>query len=158
MKKQNPKGIEIYVSQKRDILFIPVLHTKPGFGKSIGYFQSLDWPYGYADIGNIFFRVMDDMKYEPILDGTENITPAFKIITKGKGFLTFQKGRQMIYASFEEGIFLQYWYRKRQGFGIDAGDKIIQSRLPYQCTAEEIGQAIDDIYYSINQQHLIGET
>lgn len=33
MKKQNPKGIEIYVSQKRDILFIPVLHTKQGFGK-----------------------------------------------------------------------------------------------------------------------------
>lgn len=51
--KQNPQAIQIFLDKKKNILFIPMLHTKPGFGKSISYYKTLEPPYTCADMGNI---------------------------------------------------------------------------------------------------------
>ncbi len=95
------------------------------------------------------------MRLEPVLSGKENIIPAFKIITGGKGFLSFQRKRQLICATFSERMELEYWYRKKRGFGIDKGDKEIKVYLPLESNADEIGKAIDTIYFEVNGKHLI---
>ena len=152
--KQNPQAIHIFLDKKMNILFIPMLHTKPGFGKSISYYKTLEPPYTSADMGKVFLQVLSDMKDEPILNGDEDILPAFKIVTGGKGFAAFQRNRQMVNVTFNNGMKFEYWYRKSRGFGIDKGDKEIVSYLPMECSAHEIGAAIDTIFFEVNQKHI----
>ncbi len=155
MEKQNPADIGIYIDDKLHIAFIPSLYTEIGYAQSINYFKLLEPPYTFTDMGNLFIQVLNDMRLEPVLSGKENIIPAFKIITGGKGFLSFQRKRQLICATFSERMELEYWYRKKRGFGIDKGDKEIKIYLPLESNADEIGKAIDTIYFEVNGKHLI---
>lgn len=154
MEKQNPASIGIYIDDKLHIAFIPTLYTKMGYSQDSGYFKLLEPPYTFTDIGELFIRVLNDMRYEPILDGQKNIIPAFKTITGEKGFPAFQRKRQMICATFLKEMKFEYWYRKAHGFGIDKDDKKIIVTLPFECDANEIGKAIDAIYFEVNQKHL----
>lgn len=155
MEKQNPALIEIYIDNQLNIAFIPALYTKIGYAQSINYFKLLKPPYTFADIGNLFIQVLNDMRLEPVLSGKENITPAFKIITGGKSYLSFQRKRQLISVTFSGKMEFEYWYRKKSGFGIDEGDKRIVVYLPFECNVNEIGKAIDTIYFEVNKKHLI---
>lgn len=155
MKKRNPASIEIYIDDRLHIAFIPTLHTKIGYGQSTSYFKLLEPPYTLADMGDLLIQVLNDMRLEPVLNGGEEIVPAFKIITGGKGFLAFQRKRQLITVSFSEGMKFEYWWRKKRGFGLDKGDKEITVYLPFECGADEIGRAIDTIYFEANEKHLI---
>lgn len=89
-----------------------------------------------------------------LLIGGENIVPAFKIISGGKGFLAFQRKRQMISVTFSERMKFEYWYRKKRGFGVDKDDTEISVYLPFECDTNEIGKAIDTIYFEVNRKHL----
>jgi len=157
VEKLNPHSIDIFVDDKLNIAFIPTLHTKIGYGQSISYFKLLDSPYSFSDIGNVFIQVLNDMRLEPILNGGEEIEPAYKIITGGKGFLAFQRKRQLIKVSFSDKMKFEYWYRKKRGFGLDKGDKEILIELPLDSSASEIGKAVDDIYFEVNRYHLTDE-
>lgn len=152
---ENPAVIGIYIDDKLHIAFIPYLYNEIGYGQSISYFKILKPPYTFADIGNLFIQVLNDMRLEPILSGREDITPAFKIITGGKGFLSFQRKRQAIYVEFSGRMKFQYAYRQKRGFGVDKGDKEISVCLPLECNADEIGKAIDTIYFEVNKKHLV---
>lgn len=156
MRKQNPASIEIYIDDKQHITFIPTLHTKIGYAQSIHYFRPLEPPYTLADMGNLLIQVLNDMRLEPVLNGGENIVPAYKIIAGGKGFLAFQRKRQMISVTFSERMKFEYWYRKKRGFGVEKSDKEIIVYLPFECDANEIGKAIDTIYFEVNGKHLNG--
>lgn len=157
MAKQNPQAIEIFLDKKMNILFIPMLHRKPGFGKETSYYKTLESPYTCADMGKVFLQVLSDMKSEPILNGDENILPAFKIVTGGKGYVAIERNRQMVSATFDKGIKFEYWYRKSRGFGIDKGDKEIVNYLPLESSEREIGAAIDAIFFEVNQKHIADE-
>lgn len=155
MKNQNPNSIEIYIDDKLNIAFIPFLYTKIGYGQSTSYFKLLEPPYTFADIGNIFMQVFNDMRLEPVLNGGEDIVPAFKIIAGGKGFLAFQRKRQLINADFSDEMQFKYLYRQKRGFGLEKGDKEITISLPFGCEPDEIGQAIDTIYFEVNKKALV---
>lgn len=61
----------------------------------------------------------------------------------------------MISVNFDKDMKFEYWYRKSRGFGIDKGDKEIFVYLPYDSSECEIGNAIDNVYFEVNQKHIV---
>lgn len=153
----NPHSIGIFVSDTGTIDFIPTFNTKAGFGQETDYFHKIEPPYTFDKIGAMFIQVWNEAKRQPIIDSTlkTNRIPAFKIISGGKGYLAFQRRRQMVCALFGKELLLQYWYKQKRGFGVNKGDKEITKKLPLNCSPFEIGKAIDEIYFEINQHHIV---
>lgn len=154
--KVNPHSIQVFIDDKGSICFIPTLYTKAGFGMETSYYRELHPPYSPADIGACLLGVWNDMKLQPVLDEAkrDEITPAYKIIAGGKGYLAFQRKRQMIIVTLRGEIDLCYWYRQKRGFGLNKDDREIRRKLPLDGTATEIGTAIESVFFEVNQRHI----
>ena len=154
---ENPKSISVFIKDNNVIDIVPSLYTDIGFGMQTEYYQELQPPYDVEHIGELFLLAWNETKDCQIIcrASAKDIIPAFQLISGKKSYLSFQKNRQLIYVNIQENLIFQYWYRQKRGFGIDAGDKIFQRELPLDASAKQIGTAIAELYFEVNQKQLL---
>ncbi len=156
---KNPHSINIFINDNGTIDFIPSFYTKAGFGQETDYYREIKPPHTFETIGSEFILVWNESKKRPIIDETveTNITPAYKIISGQKGYSSFQKERQMICATFceKKSIHFTYWYKQKRGYGLNKSDEDISMELPLHSSCSDIGKVIDEIYFKVNQRHIV---
>lgn len=119
---------------------------------SLNYFQRLSVPYTEENIGQEFRKAWEEYKDHPVIrvKEAEEITPFYKIITKGKGWKAFASGRWMLKVQFitsENEMRFTYWYKK-QGtyFGLDSDERVIERILPMEASCKDIGHTVLAIF------------
>lgn len=144
-------SMEIYIDRKRDLVFLPAFKHEAGYHVNLDIFEQLSYPYTSEDVGRIFFDMWEEHRNHPIVNAedVERVTPYYKIITNGKEYKAFSGKRWMIYITFvlsENEIIIEYWYRKKSGFGRDITDKNIDRIVKLSSDNMTVGNAILEVF------------
>lgn len=145
--------MRIYIDRKKELLLVPEFENE-GYPHPmpLNYFSRLPFPYTEDSIGQEFQKLWEKHKTHPVVsvNEVEQITPFYKIVTKGKGWKAFASGRWMLNVQFipsEGDLIFTYWHKKQGTYYSNYPDDcIIDSVVPMWASCEEIGHTVLAIF------------
>ncbi len=149
MNEYREPGIERYKSDKMDIYIFIAYCTQPiGCGLVIDeYINYIDINSSIEEIGKSYLEALEYCKGAKYYEGiNEDVKPYWKVITKERSYKGYYTKCEYISSIIMDNKYsFSRWTNEGRG-GMSGYKTSPEIKLPLECSAEEIGQAIVDLF------------